>query len=97
MFLPAPKVDSQVVILTRRLVPLISDDINEQFFLVVKAGFSERRKKLRSSLSGGLRISKIQADDLIKNAGLSPDGRAQELPITQWLSLTYTIKLKNML
>ena len=97
MFLPPPKVDSQVATLSRLKAPLISDEIKEQFFLVVKAGFSERRKKLRSSLSGGLRISKMQADDLINNAGLSPDSRAQELSITQWITLTNTINLKNML
>ena len=55
---------------------------------VVKAGFSERRKKLRSSLSSGLGVSKEQADELLKRAVIAPDARAQELSLNQWYKLS---------
>lgn len=91
-FTPPPKVDSQVVTLERRAEPLVPPVVQKDFFRVVKAGFSERRKKLRSSLSGGLRIEKQQADTLLKDAGISSSARAQELSIPDWLALTEAVK-----
>lgn len=86
-FTPPPKVDSQVVILRRKAEPLVSRADQKQFFRVVKAGFGERRKKLRSSLSGGLGISKESADELLRTADLSLEARAQELTIAEWKRL----------
>lgn len=86
-FTPPPKVDSQVVVLRRRQIPLV-DHVNEaRFFQLVKAGFSAKRKKLRSSIAGGLGISKQQAEELLQQAAVSPDLRAQDLIIEQWKKL----------
>lgn len=87
LFEPPPKVDSQVVILRRHVKPLFHDLDTQKFFKLVKAGFSERRKKLRSSLSGGLNISKEEADKLLQKAGISSSSRAQELSLEQWHNL----------
>jgi 16S rRNA (adenine1518-N6/adenine1519-N6)-dimethyltransferase len=87
-FTPPPKVDSQVVILRTRQAPLISPKEEGQFFRIVKAGFAERRKKLRSSLSGGLQLDKQAADKLLKGAGINPEARAQELSIEEWQRLS---------
>lgn len=88
LFEPPPKVDSQVIILKRREKPLFKDLDSQKFFQLAKAGFSERRKKLRSSLAGGLNLSKDQADDLLKRAGINPNARAQELTLKQWYELS---------
>ena len=88
LFEPPPKVDSQVIILKRREKPLFENLDSQKFFQVAKAGFSQRRKKLRSSLSGGLNISKDQVEDLLKKASASPDARAQELSLEQWNRLS---------
>ena len=87
-FTPPPKVDSQVVVLTTRSQPLVSGETERAFFRMVKAGFSAKRKKLRSSLSGGLAISKSQAETLLSGASISPDVRAEDLSIAEWLRLT---------
>ena len=86
-FTPPPKVDSQVVILRTRNNPLITPEDQRDFFRIVKAGFSAKRKKLRSSLSGGLGIDKSVAEELLKNAGISPDARAEDLAIEDWKKL----------
>lgn len=86
-FTPPPKVDSQVVILKTHNEPLISTANERPFFRMVKAGFSAKRKKLRSSLSGGLGISKPEAEELLHRAGISPDSRAEDLAIEDWLRL----------
>lgn len=86
-FTPPPKVDSQVVILRTRNNPLIAPEDQKDFFRIVKAGFSAKRKKLRSSLSGGLGIDKSAVEELLKNAGISPDARAEDLAIEDWKRL----------
>jgi len=86
-FTPPPKVDSQVVVLRTRDNPLITSEDQRDFFRIVKAGFSAKRKKLRSSLSGGLGIDKSVAEELLKNAGISPDARAEDLAIEDWKKL----------
>lgn len=86
LFTPPPKVDSQVVILNTRSEPIVLNEV--AFFRVVKAGFSAKRKKLRSSLSGGLGVSKIKAEEYLRFAGISPDSRAEDLEISDWLKLS---------
>jgi len=86
-FTPPPKVDSQVVVIHTRPDPLIQPEDEKKFFRVVKAGFSSKRKKLRSSLSAGLGISKPEVEDILKQAGINPDDRAEALAISQWIDL----------
>ena len=93
-FTPPPKVDSQVVVLRTRDNPLITSEDQRDFFRIVKAGFSAKRKKLRSSLSGGLGIDKSVAEELLKNAGISPDARAEDLAIEDWKRLLKEWRLR---
>ncbi|MEK7471773.1 MAG: 16S rRNA (adenine(1518)-N(6)/adenine(1519)-N(6))-dimethyltransferase RsmA [Patescibacteria group bacterium] len=90
LFSPPPKVDSRVLIIDFYDKPLVGDTI--QFFRVVKAGFSQPRKKLRSSLAGGLRISPAEADKLLQSADIDPARRAQTLSIEEWQKLCKLIK-----
>lgn len=87
LFTPPPKVDSQIIKLTRRSEPLFPDITAKDYFRVVRAGFGEKRKKLRSSLSGGLGISKQAADKLLVTAQIPADARAQELSLEEWYYL----------
>ena len=86
-FTPPPKVDSQVVVLRTRTEPLVVSEDQKDFFRVVKAGFSAKRKKLRSSLSGGLGVSKASSEQLLKKADISPELRAEDLAIDDWQRL----------
>ncbi len=87
-FSPPPKVDSQVIILETRESPLVNPHDEAAFFRIVKAGFSAKRKKLRSSLSGGLSIEKIEAEALLSAAKISPDNRAEDLSLEDWKRLS---------
>lgn len=91
LFTPPPKVDSQVVILKTRLHPYLIDISEKNFFRVVKAGFSSRRKKLRSSLAGGLDISKEQAVMYLQKAGIDPELRAENLGLESWTNLAKVV------
>jgi 16S rRNA (adenine1518-N6/adenine1519-N6)-dimethyltransferase len=87
LFTPPPEVDSQIIALKRRKKPLFPDIDEKLYFRVVKAGFSERRKKLRSSLSGGLQLNKEDVDTLLLRADIDPAARAQELSLDDWADL----------
>jgi len=87
LFTPPPKVDSRVTVLHRRQQPLVSSENQAEFFRLVKAGFSAKRKKLRSSLAGGLRLTKGKAEKILDSADISPDKRAEDLSIQDWLRL----------
>ncbi len=84
LFTPPPKVDSQVLVLRHRQSPLYEDVDTKQFFRLVKAGFSQKRKTLVNSLSGGLAISKDEARSLLAAANIPENTRAQALSLDQW-------------
>lgn len=87
LFTPPPKVDSQVVLLQTRLEPLVATSEERIFYQLVKYGFSSRRKKLRSSLAGGLQLTKPEVEQLLAAASISPDARAEDLSIADWKRL----------
>jgi len=86
LFTPPPKVDSQVLVLQKRTEPLFPDLDAEKFFKLVKAGFNERRKKLKTSLKAGI-TGGVEIQNLLIKARISPDARAQELSLQQWHDL----------
>lgn len=96
MFTPPPKVDSQVVILKTRDKPFLTDISENDFFRVVKAGFSAKRKKLRSSLSGGLKLPKDEIELILSRAEINPDDRAEALDLDDWVRLTRILCYNNI-
>ncbi len=87
LFTPPPKVDSQVLVLNMRSQPLFTGVDTKQFFAVVKAGFSQKRKTLENSLSAGLRLPKPEVRQMLEDAGIAPNTRAQVLSLADWHSL----------
>ncbi len=83
-FFPAPKVDSAVLCVDIYPAPLAKEELLEPFFKLIKAGFSQKRKTLRNSLSSGLHISPSEAMDLLTRAHIDPQRRAETLSIEEW-------------
>ena len=86
-FFPEPKVDSAVLSVDIYPAPLIKADLLEYFFKMIKAGFSQKRKTLRNSLSSGLHVSTIVSEELLKKADIDPMRRAETLSIDEWQTL----------
>ena len=86
-FMPAPDVDSTVIRLDIRKEPAIQVEKEENFFRVVKAAFSQRRKTLANTLSSGLGISKAQATELLNRAGVASNLRAEQLSMQQFADI----------
>jgi 16S rRNA (adenine1518-N6/adenine1519-N6)-dimethyltransferase len=86
-FTPPPKIDSQILILTRRAQTLLEATETKLFFQLVKAGFSQRRKTLLNSLSAGLRIDKGVVRIMCGAAAIDVGRRAQSLSLIEWTEL----------
>lgn len=89
LFEPAPKVDSQILVLKRLKTPRFHP--TDELFKVIKAGFSQKRKKIKSSLSGGLHISKHDAAKMLSLAKIDSNKRPQELTLQDWYRLSTTL------
>ena len=90
-FMPAPKVDSAVVVLT----PLKEDeraDVGDRkhFNWVVKMCFSQRRKTLNNNLKN-LLPDKGQRDQLFTDLDLDPKTRPEQLPIATFIKINEEI------
>ncbi|MBE3066680.1 MAG: ribosomal RNA small subunit methyltransferase A [Chloroflexi bacterium] len=83
-FYPPPKVDSAVLCIEIYAQPIIPADRLDTFFILIKAGFSQKRKTLRNALSGGLRIAPFESEELLSAAGIDPQRRAETLSLEEW-------------
>ncbi|MCK5084543.1 MAG: ribosomal RNA small subunit methyltransferase A [Candidatus Pacebacteria bacterium] len=96
-FYPEPKVDSAILKIKNisRDAIMGKDAINrvstKDLFRIIKIGFSSKRKKLANNLSAGLHISRTQSEELLSEAGISSNARAQELGLEDWRKLTEMI------
>jgi 16S rRNA (adenine1518-N6/adenine1519-N6)-dimethyltransferase len=86
-FFPPPKVDSATLRVDIYPEPLMSERQIGEFFLLAKAGFSQKRKMLRNTLASGLKIPAEQAEGLLRTAGIDPTRRAQTLDMVEWRTL----------
>ncbi|MCB1283471.1 MAG: 16S rRNA (adenine(1518)-N(6)/adenine(1519)-N(6))-dimethyltransferase RsmA [Microthrixaceae bacterium] len=87
VFHPRPKVTSALVEIIRRPQPVDGSDPTALFPLV-KAGFGQRRKTLRRSLSS------LVDDEAFVAAGVSPSARAEELDVVAWCRLAAAVRNK---
>lgn len=83
-FFPPPKVDSAVLGIDIYPSPKIQPELLDTFFKLSKAGFSQKRKTLRNSLSSGLHTPADEAQELLVKAGIDPMRRAETLSIEEW-------------
>jgi 16S rRNA (adenine1518-N6/adenine1519-N6)-dimethyltransferase len=91
-FHPAPKVDSAILRIDIYDQPLIPNDLLKTFFKLIKAGFGQKRKTLRNSLSSGLHIKTTEAEALLLSAGIDFTRRAETLSIEEWNGLCEVLK-----
>jgi len=93
-FYPVPKVDSAVVRIDVGQEPTVAlaEGLDAAaFFRVARAGFGQRRKKLRNSLSAGLGLPVARLEEALLEAGVSPARRAETLSLPEWARVTEAI------
>jgi 16S rRNA (adenine1518-N6/adenine1519-N6)-dimethyltransferase len=79
------------VILEQRGQPLFTDVDTKAFFLIIKAGFAQKRKTLLNSLSSGLHVPKDLVVAACEKAGIEPIRRAQTLSLDEWHDLYHAL------
>ncbi len=91
-FWPSPKVDSAIIQIIPRSPACGSASFREQFFKIVKAGFSQPRKQLANNLTNGLKLNKEQVKDWLLKNNIKPIQRAETLNISDWINLAKASK-----
>lgn len=86
-FYPRPKVESSVVRLDVLPEPPLALADSARFFDLVRAGFGEKRKQLRNSLSRGLGLEPVAIERMLLRAGIDPKRRAETLTLADWQAL----------
>lgn len=86
-FIPAPAVDSAVIVCKRRQKPPVEVCDEALFFRVVKAAFSLRRKMLSNSLKN-MGIKAEQVAKWLELAGVDGKRRAETLSLEDFAKLT---------
>ena len=90
-FFPMPSIDSAVININLYPTPVIPPPYTEIFFQLAKAGFKQKRKSLRNSLSAGLSKPKPEIDAMLKRSEIDSKRRAQSLSLDEWKKLSYQI------
>ncbi len=95
-FFPPPKVDSEVLCLSKRETPLVSPKNEDYFFALVRAVFAQRRKTLANGLSNAGRFgSKEKIAAAIDKMNLSPTVRGEALSIEALSELSDRLLAEN--
>ena len=94
-FFPPPRVDSSVLVIDVYQESLVDSGLLDTFFLLIKAGFSQKRKKLRNSLSAGMRRSTAETETLLYAVDIDPHRRAETLSIEEWGKLSHQYSVDN--
>ena len=91
VFWPRPNIDSAIVRIDTHAAPPVAVPDTAEFFRVLRAGYSQKRKQLKNSLAGGLGIKAAAAGKLLHSADIDPRRRAETLSLQEWARLTRTI------
>lgn len=90
-FIPAPSVDSAVIVCKRRQQPPVQVEDEALFFRVVKAAFSLRRKMLNNSLKN-MGLKSEQVAKWLELAGVDGKRRAETLTLEEFAALSNSFK-----
>jgi 16S rRNA (adenine1518-N6/adenine1519-N6)-dimethyltransferase len=87
VFWPRPDVDSALVLIETFEQPPVEIPNEKLFFRVVRAGFGQKRKQLKNSISSGLDLNAEQAFLLFRRAEIDPSRRPETLTLPEWAAL----------
>ena len=83
-FRPAPKVTSSVLRIDVYPEPALTLDSQQEFFRLVRAGFSAPRKQLRNCLRQALGLPSDEVERMLRHARIDPERRPQTIALTEW-------------
>ncbi|MFH1995961.1 MAG: 16S rRNA (adenine(1518)-N(6)/adenine(1519)-N(6))-dimethyltransferase RsmA [Candidatus Omnitrophota bacterium] len=89
-FYPAPEVSSNFVRLVVRSEPPVKVKNEELMFLVIRAGFNQRRKTFVNAVAnrGPSEVTKERVIDALRECGISEKARAEDLALSDYAKVT---------
>lgn len=94
-FMPSPNVDSCVIQIKPNQDNKLPKEEEEFFFKVVKGAFSQRRKTLVNTISSSMGISKVGIIKILESLEISPNIRAENLTMQQFIDFSKNLKNLN--
>ena len=88
-FWPKPKIDSAIIKLNVKR-KIKNEKYQKDFFKIVKAGFSGKRKQLINSFCHALKMPKESVQKNLNTAGIDSKRRPETLTIPEWIKITKT-------
>lgn len=88
LFTPPPKVDSRVLRLAPRKIPLASD----RTLAFIHRAFASPRKKLSANLAAFTGLSKSATEALLVSLGFSANARPADLSLKDYIALAETLE-----
>lgn len=88
VFWPRPDVDSALLRIDTFARPPVDVPSDKLFFRLVRAGFGQKRKQLKNSISNGLNLTTDQTSALFEAAQIDARRRAETLTLEEWAQLT---------
>src|SRR5450432_3980358 len=92
-FNPPPRVDSAVVRVTPRAIPVVAPGTEERFRTFVQAAFALRRKQMRRVVRTVAERSALEAEAALASSGIDPDVRPETLSAEQFYALGRALEL----
>lgn len=98
VFIPRPHVDSVVIRLTPHRAPPVHIQSQERFFLVVRAGFRERRKTLANNLKSHLLPDwdKAEVNQWLMQLEIDPVRRAETLSLHEFARISNALAVEDV-
>ena len=93
-FRPPPKVSSAVVALRTRQAPAFGPLERQAFLRFVSDVFRHRRKQLRGALGHEAGIAPERAVSALRECGIDPTRRAEELSLEEWVTLARALDVQ---
>lgn len=91
-FWPSPKVDSAILHLSTLALQHFNTFTDKEFFGVVRAGFSNKRKQLWRNLKSSGKWDGERVKNILKEVCGNEKVRAEELSVEQWLEIVKRLK-----
>jgi 16S rRNA (adenine1518-N6/adenine1519-N6)-dimethyltransferase len=95
-FRPAPKVGSAVVALRTHARPAFEPLERHAFLRFVSDVFRHRRKQLRGALGHEAGVEPARAEAALRESGIEPTRRAEELTLAQWVALARSLGVPSV-
>ena len=91
-FIPEPEVTSEVIKMNIRKKPAVEIDNPKVMFMIIKSAFMQRRKTLLNALTNAqVFSSKQEGENILKQIGLEPNVRAENLTIQNYAEIAEII------